>query len=101
MTEASKTEPSRQDLAVASESGSEPGLALIEQRLGHALGQEQRVPIALSLKWLADAWRSHLSSVPDGTEPDFVFHPTPVSSSNRPTRAVGEVGTPAQKASRD
>ncbi len=80
MTEGPETAASRQGPAAAPDSESESGLALVEQRLGHALGQEQRASIAGTLRGIADAWASHRSSVPEGTEPAFVFHPTPLLS---------------------
>jgi len=80
MTEGPETAASRQGPAEAPDFGSEPGLVVVEQRLGHALGQEQRASIAGTLREIADAWARHRSPVPDGTEPAFVFHPIPLLS---------------------
>jgi hypothetical protein len=88
-------------LAAASDPESEAALALIEQSLGHALGPEQRALVADALSWLTDAWRSHRASVPDGTEPDFVFHPTPLSSDSKPTHADDEEVGRVEKASHE
>jgi hypothetical protein len=101
MTDGPETEPSGQGLAEAADPESEPGLALIEQGLGHTLGQKERASVGAALTWLADAWRSHRSSAPDGTEPDFVFRPTSLSRGNKPTQAGGEVVPLAEQASPD
>ena len=88
MAEDPETAAVRQDPAGVPDPGREPGIALVEQRLGHALGQQQRVAVAGVLGWLADAWASHRTAVPDGTEPDFVFRPTPLlTPGDRPVLA--------------
>lgn len=57
---------------------------------GHALGQEQRTLIADAIRGIVEAWSTHRLSVPSGTEPDFVFHPTPVlSQEQRDARGGG------------
>lgn len=54
------------------------------------LGQEQRALIADTIRTMAEAWSIRYLSVPAGTEPDFVFRPTPVlSQEQRDARAGG------------
>lgn len=78
MTVGPETVEARQGRGTVPNPGSEVGIALIEQRLGHALGPQQRAAVAEVLSWIADAWERQRASVLTGTEPDFVFRPTPL-----------------------
>jgi hypothetical protein len=79
MTERAESAGARQGGAAAPNPGGEASIALIEQRLGHTLGPQQRAAVAEVLGWIADAWERQQCSVPTGTEPDFVFQPTPLA----------------------
>jgi len=58
---------------------------------GHALGVEQRALIADTIRAMTEAWSIHCVSVPAGTEPDFVFHPTPVLSQEQRDARGGDI----------
>ena len=81
MTEGPEMATSRQIPNAAPDPGSEAR---------HALLLSQRVEIADTITGMVEAWRIHYLSVPSGTEPDFVFHPTPVlSQEQRDARGGG------------
>ncbi len=81
MTEGPEMPTSRQIPNAAPYPGSEAG---------HMLGQEQRALIEETIRGMVEAWRIHYLSVPAGTEPDFVFRPTPVlSQEQRDARGGG------------
>lgn len=56
---------------------SDPRIADIEKSRGKPLTRAQRKAVLDSIKEHEDSWRKGRSfSVPDGTEPDFVFRPS-------------------------
>jgi len=53
-------------------------LALIEQSRGKPLTEEQRKAVLKNIKSTEESWaKGRAFPVPDGTEPDFIFRPTP------------------------
>ncbi len=77
MSKELETASSRQGPAAALTDGSVPGLALVEQSLSYALEPEERAAIGGTLRGIAAGWARYRTWVPTGTEPAFVFHPTP------------------------
>jgi hypothetical protein len=59
-------------------------VGLIEKSYGKALTDEQRKTIQENIKSSDDAWiKGREFMVPDGTEPDFIFTPTPLKALGR------------------
>ena len=59
-------------------------VGLIEKSHGKALTDEQRKTVHENIKSSDDAWiKGREFMVPDGTEPDFIFTPTPLKPQGR------------------
>jgi|SRR5579872_549816 len=77
--ESKGTAPPEPPLAAAGEETVDTRLTLIEKSRGKALTPEQRKAVLENIKNSDDGWaKGREFPVPDGVEPGFVFHPTPL-----------------------